>query len=229
MKIYSYSDNIQGMNITWYGQSCFRIEVKDTSILIDPFSKEIGLRAPRIKDDLVLTTHDHYDHHNLADLSPEALAKGEAFLIEHPGEYERKGIYVRGIRSFHDKAQGVERGLNTIYIIRADDISICHLGDLGQEELSDTQIETIGDTDVLMVPVGGTYTLDAKEAAHVVGQIEPRIIIPMHYKVSGLTISLDGPDKFIKEIGLMPEKLEKLKLAKKTIPTEETKLVVFTL
>ena len=211
------------MTIQWYGQSCFRIEVKDVSILIDPFSKEIGLRAPRFKDDLILVTHDHADHNNTENINEEAL------VISNPGEYERKGVSVRGITSFHDAAEGAERGLNTIYMIRAEDMNICHLGDLGQAELTDKQIESIGDVDVLLIPVGGTYTIDAKQAAHVVTQIEPKIIIPMHYKVSDLKIPLDSADKFIKEIGLTPEKVDKFKIAKKTLPVDEMKLVVCTL
>jgi len=213
----------RGMNIQWYGQSCFRIETKEASILIDPFSKDIGLKSPRLKDDLVLVTHNHYDHNNLDNVNPEAL------VISNPGEYERKGISVRGISSFHDKSGGTERGLNTIYVIRAEGMNICHLGDLGQEELTDLQIETIGDIDVLMIPVGGTYTLDSKEAAHVVSQVEPKIIIPMHYKVNGLKISLDSSDKFTKEIGLSPETVDKFKVSDKTLPMEETKLVICTL
>lgn len=207
------------MNIQWFGQSCFRIEAKDGSILIDPFSKDIGLRPPRVKDDLVLVTHDHYDHNAVGDTS-------ETFLVNTPGEYERKGIYVRGILSYHDRAGGSERGLNTIYIIKAEDIRICHLGDLGQDKLTDEQVEGIGEVDVLMLPVGGKYTIDYKDAMEIISQIEPKIIIPMHYKVKDLKIDLEGPEKFIKEVGLTPEKIDKLKIAKKTLPTEEVKLIV---
>jgi len=209
------------MIINWYGHSCFRLEAKDISVLLDPFNKEIGLRAPRIKDNLILVSHQHPDHNNVADANPEA------FIIDGPGEYEKQGIYVRGIQSYHDKAEGKERGLNTIYVIKAEDINICHLGDLGQDKLTDDQIEDLGDIDILMVPVGGKYTLDAKEAAVVVGQIEPKIIIPMHYKLPDLKLDIEGPEKFLKEIGLTPEKVDKLKIAKKTLPTEETKLVIF--
>jgi len=208
------------MTITWYGQSCFRIEAKEGSILIDPFSKEIGLRQPRIKDDLVLVTHEHHDHNNTDG------AEGDTFVIRGPGEYERKGIHVRGILSYHDAAQGTERGLNTMYVIKAEDMTICHLGDIGQESLTDSQVEDIGDVDVLMVPVGGTYTIDAKGAVQVISQIEPKIVVPMHYQVPGLSIKLDSPEKFIKEIGLTPEKVEKLKIAKKTLPMEEMKLII---
>ncbi len=211
------------MTISWYGQSCFRVEVKEGSILIDPFSKDIGLRPPRIKDDVLLVTHQHSDHNNVEDANPEA------FLIQNPGEYEKQGIAVRGIPSFHDDKQGTERGPNTIYVIKAEEMTIAHLGDLGHT-LTDEQIEAIGDIDVLMIPVGGTYTIDAKTAVEVISQIEPKIIIPMHYMVTGHTPSpLEGVEKFVKELGLTPETVEKFKVVKKTLPTEEMKLVVLTI
>jgi len=210
------------MTITWYGQSCFRLEAKEGSILIDPFSKEIGLKPPRIKDEIILVTHQHQDHNNIAEANPEA------FIIQNPGEYENHGIAIRGIQSFHDNKEGAERGLNTVYILKAEEINICHLGDLGHV-LTDRQIEDIGDVDILMIPVGGTYTIDAKTAVEVINQIEPKIIIPMHYKIAGLNDSLDGPEKFIKELGLTAEKVNKYKISKKLLPAEETKLVILEL
>lgn len=209
------------MTITWFGHSCFRVETKDISILIDPFSKDIGLRPPRIKDDLVLVTHQHYDHNNVSE------ANSEAFIIDGPGEYEKQGIQVRGIKSFHDKSEGKERGLNTVYLIKAEDMTICHLGDFGQDKFEDHQLEEIGDVDILMVPVGGTYTIDYKEAVSVVSQIEPKIIIPMHYKIKDLKLEIAGPEKFLKEIGLTPEKVDKFKIVKKNLPVEEMKLIMF--
>ncbi len=211
------------MTISWFGQSCFRIEAKEGSVLIDPFSKEIGLKPPRIKDDIVLVSHQHSDHNNIEDANPEA------FIIQNPGEYEKSGIAVRGIASFHDEKQGIERGPNTIYIIKAEELTIAHLGDLGHV-LDDVQVEAIGDVDILMVPIGGTYTIDAKKAVEVISQIEPKIIIPMHYMVPGHAESkIEGPEKFVKELGLEAEKVEKYKIAKKTMPAEEMKLVMFTL
>lgn len=217
------------MTITWFGHSCFRIEAKEAhstgsgqvSILVDPFSKDLGLRPPRIKDDLVLVTHSHYDHNDTSSINPEAM------LINGPGEYEKQGIYVRGILSYHDKNKGKERGLNTIYIIKAEDMTVCHMGDFGQDGFEGNQLDDIGDVDLLMIPVGGNYTIDYKEAVEVVSQIEPKIIIPMHYKIEGLKVDIDSSDKFIKEIGLTPEKVDKLKIVKKNLPTEEMKLVVF--
>ncbi len=208
------------MTITWFGHSCFRIEAKEGSILTDPFSKEIGLKPPKIKDDVVLVTHGHYDHNNLEGLNPEA------FVIKNPGEYEKQGIAVHGIPSYHDKVGGKERGLNTIYVIKSEDITLCHLGDFGEEKLSDEQVEQIGDVDILMIPVGGTFTINYKEAVGVLSQIEPKVVIPMHYKLPDLKIDLDGVDKFVKELGLTPEKIDKLKIAKKNLPAEEMKLII---
>ena len=210
------------MTITWYGQSCFRLESKGVSVLIDPFSKEIGLRAPRLNDNIFLVTHEHYDHNNIEGVAPEA------FVIRGPGEYEKAGIHFEGILSYHDNAQGTQRGLNTIYLIRMEDMRLCHLGDLGHK-LTDEQVEAIGDVDILFIPVGGKYTIDSKEAAEVVKQIEPKIIVPMHYKVDGLNIDIDGPQKFLKEIGIKPEEVETYRVAAKNLPTEEIKLVMFKL
>lgn len=209
------------MTISWFGQSCFRIEAKEGSILIDPFSKDLGLKPPKIKDDMILVTHDHYDHSNLEDAGPEA------FVVKMPGEYEKNGIAVRGIPSFHDKSQGTERGPNSIYVIKAEDMTLCHLGDLGQDKLDDNQIEEIGDVDILMIPVGGSYTMNYKEAVEVISQIEPKIVIPMHYKIKDLNMDIDGADKFIKELGLTPDKVDKFKINKKILPTEELGLVMF--
>jgi|SRR3989338_7723924 len=208
------------MTINWFGQSCFRIEAKEGSVLVDPFSKAIGLKPPKIKDDVVLITHSHNDHDDLEDMNPEA------FLVNTPGEYEKKGIAIRGISSYHDKVEGKERGINIMYVLKAEEMTICHLGDLGQEKLTESQVDEIGDVDILLVPVGGNYTINYKEAIGVISQIEPKIIIPMHYKVKDLKIELDGPEKFVKELGLAPEKVDKYKISKKLLPLEEMKLVI---
>jgi L-ascorbate metabolism protein UlaG (beta-lactamase superfamily) len=212
-----------GMNISWYGQSCFRLESKGVSVLIDPFSKDIGLKPPRLNDNIFLITHNHYDHANLSGVADDA------FIVRNPGEYEKAGIFIEGIRSFHDDVEGKERGLNTIYTIKTEDMKLCHLGDIGQAKLTDEQIEAIGDIDILFIPVGGVYTIDGAQAAEIVNEIEPKIIIPMHYQVPGLNIKLDGPQKFIKEIGLKPQEFETYKINKKTLPAEEIQLVTFKL
>lgn len=206
------------MIITWYGQSCFKVQSGQDTVVIDPFDKSIGLTPPKFEAQLVLSTHEHPDHNNISTI------KGDYFVIDGPGEYEYKGIRVNGIRSYHDNEEGKERGLNTIYVIRFEDILLAHLGDLGQEKLNETQIETIGDVDILMVPVGGNFTIDGEKALDIINQIEPRIAIPMHYKVKGLKPKLESVDGFLKAIGktdLSPE--EKLTIKKKDLPDPEAK------
>lgn len=188
------------MEIRWFGQACFLVKTidelnKEVKIVIDPFSKEIGLKVPKLEADILLVTHSHYDHNNVKDV------KEEYFLIEGPGEYESKNVFLKGIASYHDEKEGKERGENTIYLIEAEGIRICHLGDLGQKELAPEQVESIGEVDILMIPVGGIYTIDGKEALKIINQIEPRIIIPMHYSLPKLKIKLDKVDKFLKEFG----------------------------
>jgi L-ascorbate metabolism protein UlaG (beta-lactamase superfamily) len=191
--------------------------------MIDPFSKEIGLKPPRLNDTIYAITHDHYDHNDTASIP------SDAFVVSGPGGYEKSGVQIVGISSYHDNYQGSKRGLNTIYVITFDEIRFCHLGDLGQNELTEEQVSDIGEVDVLFIPVGGTYTIDGAQAVGIIKQIEPKIIIPMHYKVQGLNIKLDEPDKFFKELGIKPEKVDILKISKKTLPEEETKVFQFTI
>ncbi|MDX1608115.1 MAG: MBL fold metallo-hydrolase [Candidatus Spechtbacterales bacterium] len=210
------------MVITWYGQSCFKIQSGSTTVITDPFKKTIGLNPPTLEAQLVLVTHDHDDHNNAKTI------KGDPFVIDGPGEYEYKGIRVRGIRSFHDNKNGEEKGLNTIYNMRLEDMNICHLGDLGQEQLEEEQLENLGEVDMLFVPVGGKFTIGAEKAVAVVNQIEPRLVIPMHYKVKGLKVQLGKVDEFLKEIGKKDLKLEeKLTIKKKDLPDPEEKMEVF--
>ncbi len=189
---------------------------------IDPFDETTGLKVSSMTADILLITHDHHDHNN------KKAIKGSPFLIEGPGEYEVKEIFVQGIPSFHDETEGKQRGQNTIYVIEAEEMRFCHLGDFGQKELTEDQLEQIGDIDILMIPVGGEFTLDAKGATHVISQIEPRIVIPMHYLIPNLKVKIEGVDKFLKEIGkksIVPQ--EKLLIKKKDLP-QETQVVVLT-
>lgn len=211
------------MYITWLGQSCFKFQDKNGSdavtLVTDPFDSSIGLRVPKIDADILTISHGHKDHGNL-----EAI-KGKPFIIDTAGEYEIKNISIEGVETFHDDKKGAERGKNIAYRIDMDDIVIVHLGDLGHE-LNPHQMEKLAGADILLIPVGGNYTIDAKKAVNVVSQIEPRIIIPMHYKIPGLKFEIDGVDKFIKELGLKPRQEEKLKISKKDLPQEDTELVI---
>ena len=214
------------MQIFWRGQSCFQMVSSSAKngqvkIIIDPYSEEIGLKFPKSDADIVLSTHNHYDHNNIKAVS------GNPFIIDGPGEYEVKGVFVQGIHSWHDEKQGSERGANTIYTIEVEDLKLCHLGDLGQTELTSEQLEKIGDVDVLMIPVGGFYTIDAKGALKILSQIEPKIIIPMHYALPKLKVKLDGVDKFLKAVGVKSlEPQAKLSIRKKDISEDEAKIIV---
>lgn len=208
------------MKITWHGHSCFKIVTKNATIITDPFNKDIGLKPPHYEADVVTVSHDHYDHNNVSTL------RGAPFVITGAGEYELKGIVIYGINSFHDAKGGKERGLNTIYIIKAEDMRICYLGDLGQKELTDEQLEKIEEVDILMIPVGGVYTINSEEAAAIINQIEPRIVIPMHYKISGLNIKLQDVEAFLKEMGVEKEMVEQLVIKKSDLPKEEEMKVV---
>lgn len=214
------------MKIMWYGHSCFKFMAKSNNgnkitIIIDPFDKaKVGLTPPRGTADIVLVSHDHYDHNNVKAIS------GEPFVIEGPGEYDVKGVFIKGIYSYHDNSKGEERGINTIYVIEAEDIKICHLGDLGQAELSANQLDKIGDIDILIVPVGGVYTINGNEAVKIINQIEPSIAVPMHYKIPGLTIKLNSVDKFLEEIGEKKETVEEISVQKKDLAGEEMKVIV---
>ena len=232
------------MQIIWHGQSCFQIitsqgKNNQVSIVIDPFFDEIGLKLPKIEADILLVTHHHQDHDNTkAVQSPKG--GGNFFLIDGPGEYDVKNVFIGGIRAFHDNSQGKTTptprppwfppgllGENTIYTIEAEDLKLCHLGDLGQKELTDEQLEAIGEVDILFIPVGGVYTVAAKEALNIMSQIEPHITIPMHYQIPKLKVKLDGLDKFLKSLGIksiVPE--NKLSIKKKDILLEEAKIIV---
>lgn len=215
------------MQITWHGQACFQFLATPVkggevlSIVIDPFSEEIGLKLPKLEADILLTTHNHYDHNNVKAVG------GNPFLIDGPGEYERREVFIQGIAAFHDNSGGAERGENTIYTIEVEGIRLCHLGDLGQKELTSEQLEKIGAIDILMIPVGGIYTISAREAMKVMSQVEPKIIIPMHYQLPKLKIKLDGVDKFFKVVGIKQiEPVNKLSIKKKDLPEEEVKIMV---
>lgn len=214
------------MQIQWLGQSFFKIQSKNNdaeiTIATDPYGETIGLKPPKFQADIVTISHNHGDHNNL-----DAI-KGEPFIVDSPGEYETKDVFIYGIPSWHDNKQGQERGKNTIYQITAEGINILHLGDLGQDSLNNEQIERIGNVDILLIPVGGIVTIDAKKATEIISALEPRIVIPMHYKINGLKTKseLATVEDFLKVSGLPNERMDKLKISKKDLQAEETKVII---
>lgn len=188
-------------------------------MVTDPYSDNIGLKMPRFEADIVTISHAHDDHGNTGAI------RGNPFIINTAGEYEIKGVFIEGVESWHDDKKGAERGGNIICRIEMDDISITHLGDLGHI-LETKQLEKLKGTDILLIPVGGKFTLNASKAVEVISQIEPRIVIPMHYKTAGVKIDVDGAEKFIKELGIKPRNEEKLKISKKDLPQEDMELIL---
>lgn len=213
------------MQIAWHGHSFFELTAtigkEQVKIAIDPFSKDIGLKPAKVEADLLLISHNHQGHNN-----KETIA-GNYFLIDSAGEYEIKGVFVEAIHSFHDSQKGKERGENLIFLINVEDLKICHLGDFGQKELENSQLEKMVDIDVLMIPVGGKNTISFKEAIKIMSQIEPKITIPMHYFLPNLKIKLDSVDKFLKNLGIKSLKTEKKLLVKKeSLSPEEAKIIL---
>ncbi|MEK7447807.1 MAG: MBL fold metallo-hydrolase [Patescibacteria group bacterium] len=207
------------MEISHIGHSCFKVVGKNLTVVIDPYNPKLGLKMPKLDADVLILTHDHFDHNY-----KEAI-KGDYLLLDSPGEYEVRESFFQGITSFHDDKEGKEWGTNTIFTMEIDGVRLCHLGDLGTE-LSSEQLEAMDGVDILMVPVGGTYTIDAKTAVKVINDVSPKIVIPMHYKTAGSTKDdIASLDKFLGEIGEEPDTLEKLKIMKKDLP-EEMKVVV---
>ncbi|KPV53999.1 Zn-dependent hydrolase [Kouleothrix aurantiaca] len=215
-------------DIQYLGHSCFRLRGRDGTVICDPYDRSVGLDIGKPAAHIVTVSHQHPDHANVAAVKP---LRERMFLIEGPGEYEVGGISVTGVRTFHDKQKGAERGSNTVYVIHMDDIVFCHLGDLGHE-LTTHQIDEIGNVDVLFIPVGGDETIGPAEAVSIISQIEPRIVIPMHYALNeqrSFEHDLASVDKFVHEVGLkdvVPE--EKLNITSNNLPSEaeETRFVI---
>lgn len=205
------------MEITHIGHSCFKLRGKTATLVIDPYDpKMLGLKMPKLTADAVLCTHSHGDHHYL-----EAVEEARV-IIEGPGEYEISGAAILGIPASH----GADRGDITVYRIQMDGLTLVHLGDLG-EKLKSEQLDELDEVDVLMVPVGGRFTIDAHQATEVVAQIEPKIVIPMHYKVEGLNLELASKDAFLKEMGkesIQPQ--PKLVITKDKLPAEQQVVVL---
>jgi L-ascorbate metabolism protein UlaG (beta-lactamase superfamily) len=210
------------MEVTWYGHSCFRLRDRDATVVTDPFDKNLGYELPRVRADIVTVSHDH-PHHNHTN-----AARGEFKVVDSPGEYEIKSVFITGIathpsgRRRRDTSNGDgDDKRNVIFVFEFDGLIVCHLGDLAQ-----TQVEALSNVDVLLVPVGGSTSLNAAQAAEIISLIEPFIVIPMHYKTSAISLKLDGVSKFLKEMGTPRiEPTDVLKVTKSSLP-QETQVVV---
>ena len=204
------------------GHSCFLLRGKSTKLVTDPFGDSVGWRQTKVSPDIVTISHSHNDHSDLSRV------EGEPIIINGPGEYEIKEVSILGITAWHDNKQGELRGKNTIYTIDFEDLRICHLGDLGHQ-LTKKQLGLLDGVDILMIPVGGIYTLPPEEAMEVVKQIEPSLVIPMHFRVSGMNKTFNKIaklDDFLKLASVQNIRKEGKLTIKKTDLPEEMEIVV---
>lgn len=207
------------MEITWLGHSCFRIKGKNGTVITDPFGEGTGYHLGKATADIVTVSHDHPGHNFVKGIS------GTPKVISGPGEYEIAGIFIYGVRTYHDSEKGQIRGKNTGFLMEIDDVRLAHLGDLGHV-LSAAQAEELSEADILLIPVGGKSTIDAPAAAEIVHLLNPKIVIPMHYKTEDCKAELDGPGRFLSEMGakdLTP--LPKFSVNKTSLPPE-TQLII---
>jgi L-ascorbate metabolism protein UlaG (beta-lactamase superfamily) len=201
------------------GHACFRLKGRDTVVLMDPFHEDLGISLGRPRADIVTISHDHPGHNNW-----EAV-RNDPKVLSGPGEYEIKGVFVTGISTFHDQQRGALYGRNVAYLVEMEDLAICHLGDLGHT-LGDQELEALGKVDVLLIPVGGVTTLNAAGAAEVINQVEPKIVIPMHFRMGTIRTDLEPLDDFCRVMGLKePELRDKLSLKATDLP-EDTQVVL---
>ena len=209
------------MEISWLGHSCFLLRGKNVTLITDPFSPQLGHSLGKISAPIVTISHNHPGHNYVESIS------GDPRIVRGPGEYEISDVLITGVASYHDDKHGQELGRNTIYIIHMDDLVICHLGDLGHV-LQEEQLEEAADADVLLVPIGGQHTINAAQAAEVISQVEPHIVIPMHYSPP----TGDAPnslDKFCREMGIEAINPQpKLSMTRSTLPAE-TQVVVLSI
>src|SRR5205085_12031362 len=206
------------MEILWLGHSCFQLRGKNVTLITDPFSPQLGYSLGKINAPIVTISHNHNGHNYVQGVG------GNPRVVRGPGEYEVSDILITGVASYHDNKRGQELGRNTIYVIHIDDLVVCHLGDLGHT-LQEEQLEEVADADILLVPIGGHNTINAAQAAEVISQVEPRIIIPMHYRPSAGETP-NPLDKFCREMGVETINTQpRLLITRNNLPAE-TQVVI---
>ncbi|HNX47624.1 MAG TPA: MBL fold metallo-hydrolase [Methanomassiliicoccales archaeon] len=186
------------MRIIWHMHSCFEINDRSTVVMDPHDGRSIGVKPPSLRADIVTISHDHFDHNAVR------VIKGEYVLVKDIAPRTVKGVAIRGITGFHDDVNGEKRGKMNIFHLTMDGVRFCHLGDLGHM-LTDAHIKELGEVDVLFLPVGGVFTIDGAQAQTLVRAINPRVAIPMHFRVGGLSMSIQNADGFLK--GLPEEKV----------------------
>lgn len=211
------------LQIRWHGHSCFGI-TNEITLVTDPHDgKSIGIHAPSVTGDIILVSHDHYDHNSVKSVEKEGSK-----IITDTRKRNITNVEIKGIESFHDGCRGEKRGNNIIYKFTMEDITFCHMGDLGHDLDEDT-VQKIGDVDILFIPIGGTFTLDAKQAWRIIKKVKPRIAVPMHYKIGGLSLPITGIEPFLEESKYEILKVgNEIDIEKEDLP-EEPEIWTFTL
>lgn len=212
------------MDIIYLGHSSFKLKGKKATVITDPFDPVyVGLKYPKNDADIVTVSHNHNDH-NKVDLIDNVK-----MVINGAGEFEIMGVSIIGIETDHDASGGEDRGKNIIFILEVDGLRVAHFGDLGHKP-SEKLMEQMGDIDVLMIPVGGEYTIGPKQAVDLAKEFESPYVLPMHYKMPGMNEEvfgkLSGVDEFIKELGYEVERLDKLNIKKELINYDQRKIIV---
>lgn len=181
------------LQIRWHGHACFEV-TNDVTLVTDPHDgKSIGIPAPSVAGDIVLVSHDHYDHNSV-----KSVESDDSKVVTDTRKRRINNVEIKGIPSFHDEAEGAKRGENIMFHFTVDGIQFCHLGDLGHD-LDEASLEQIGTVDILFIPIGGTFTIDADGAWEIIKKIQPKIIIPMHYKIGGLSLPIADIDPFLEK------------------------------
>jgi L-ascorbate metabolism protein UlaG (beta-lactamase superfamily) len=206
------------MKISWLGHASFLLEMGNYKLVTDPAGEKVSYPNYKGKVDIVTVSHEHFDHNAIDTLN------GEPVIIRKPGISKINGLTIQGIETFHDRNGGMSRGSNTVFKIVAEDITVVHLGDLGHP-LEKRHIKEIGLPDVLLLPVGGVYTIDADDAFEVVKQLNPRIVIPMHYKTPSLSFNLAPVEEFTQKFN----QVIKIPYAEITKDTMEKQLTIIVL
>jgi len=205
---------ITNVEIRWLGHSCFVLKGKEKTVLTDPYCPELGYSLGEPEADIVTMSHFHPGHSYIEGIANKPKQ------VKGPGEYEIGTIFITGLASYHDKEKGETRGKNTIYLIEMEGLTLCHLGDLGHP-LTPSLVEELGNCDVLFLPVGEVSTISIDEAAEIVKQLTPHIVIPMHYKTAVLTRNLESADEFLGKMGIHDiEPKAKLSVTKASLPSE---------
>jgi L-ascorbate metabolism protein UlaG (beta-lactamase superfamily) len=190
---------VEVLRVRWHGHSCFEVADDDLTVVTDPHDgKSLGIAPPRVKADVLLVSHEHFDHASIRTVEKP----GSTIIYKEPGEITDGPLWIKGVTTFHDSQEGESRGENIAFVFELGGVRFCHLGDLGHKP-TEAQLEEIGPIDVLFAPIGGVFTIDAPAAWRVADMVKPKVLVPMHYRFGGLSLSINDLAPFLE--GVDPE------------------------